>query len=63
MELVAFSPKKLVHHVYAKGVANAQIVASKFAPSTKFCKFDPNVEMFFQIEALEDKAEEGGGNT
>ena len=55
MELVASPRKKLVLPIYAEGIIIAQAATSTPAPRTKFHKFDPNMEMLFQIGALEDK--------
>lgn len=54
MELVASPPKKLLFPMYAEVVAIAQAATSLPAPRTKSRKFDPNVEMLFQIKASED---------
>jgi len=60
MELVASLSRKLLFPIYGEVFAIAQVATSSLAPHTKSCKVDPNVEMLFQIESLEDIG--GGGN-
>ena len=60
MELVASPPRKLLFPMYAEVVAIAQAATSSLAPCMKSHKFDPNMEMLFQIDASEDIGGGGG---
>ena len=54
MEQLSFPPRLLLICIYAESVALAQATASTPTRRPKSCKFNPNMETLFHLEASED---------
>lgn len=54
MKLLLSPPRLLVFPFHVEGVVITQAATSRLELCLKFWKFNLNVEMLFQLEALED---------